>query len=286
MDGNMVKKLKIAIIGYGFVGSAVGYGFPDSTCEKYIIDPKRNTKIEDLKGVGIDVSFICVPTPMSSSMHIDASILKDSIEKCKLYTNGPIVIKSTVIPSIVDDLITHKSIIYNPEFLRENTAKEDFINPPMHVFGGDIEYTKKIEKFYEEYSICFPCPVYHMTPSEASFVKYGINAFLMTKVVWFNQFHDLIQDYGSNYNTIIKALTTDTRIGPSHTSVPGHDGRKGASGACFGKDIPAFIAFAKERNKDFTILEEMARRNQEFRNAYGDPLPREKEQNIRFDFNI
>ena len=279
------RKIKMAVVGHGFVGSAVDYGFPDSNCNKTIIDPKYGTKVSDLAD-DIELAFVCVPTPMGKDASIDASILVTAVNDLLTYTTGMIVIKSTVIPSIVGELAKNPRIIYNPEFLTEKAANEDFVNPIMHVFGGTSENTEKLEKIYTKYSSCKPCPVYHMTAEEASFVKYGMNSFLASKVLWFNQFHDIIDQHGGNYATIIKAIGTDTRIGSSHTMVPGHDGRKGYGSACFAKDVPAFIKFAESIGKDFTVLKEVAIVNQNIRTSYGEPLPREKEQHVRFDYDI
>lgn len=279
------KKLNMAVVGHGFVGAAVDYGFPDSNCKKTIIDPKYGSSVDDL-GKDIEVSFVCVPTPMADDASIDASILVSTVNKLLLHTRGLIVIKSTVIPSIIHALAQDERVIYNPEFLTEKSANEDFVNPPMHVFGGKTEKTKELEEIYETYSACKPCVVYHMSAEEASFVKYGMNTFLMTKVLFFNQLFDLVEKQGLNYNVIRNAIGTDPRIGHSHSTVPGHDSRKGAAGACFAKDSPAFIMYARDENLPFTILEEAVRRNQEYRNAYGEPLPREKEQHIRFDYDI
>lgn len=281
-----MKKLNMAIVGFGFVGGAVNYGFPDNNCVKMIIDPKLGTSIEDLKESKIDISFVCVPTPMSKDASIDATILVESVEKLLEYTEGLVVIKSTVIPSIVGKLAVDERVIYNPEFLTEKAANEDFVNPFMHVFGGAEKQTRRLEQIYEKYSACKPCPIYKMTAEEASFVKYGMNSFLASKVLWFNQFHDIIEQFGSNYSTIIKAVGSDPRIGPSHTMVPGHDGRKGYGSACFAKDIPAFVKFSESIGKDFSVLREIAIANQDIRNSYGEPLPREKEQHVSFDYDI
>ena len=281
-----MKKLKMAIVGHGFVGAAVDYGFPDSNCNKTIIDPKYGTQVSDLIESEIEIAFVCVPTPMGQDASIDASILVSAVNDLLAYTNSMIVIKSTVIPSIIGQLAKDSRVIYNPEFLTEKAANEDFVNPIMHVFGGDSEQTEKLEKIYTKYSACKPCAVYHMTAEEASFVKYGMNSFLASKVLFFNQFYDVIEQYGGNYSTIIKAIGTDKRIGSSHTMVPGHDGRKGYGSACFAKDVPAFVKFARSIGKDFTVLKEVAIVNQDIRNSYGEPLPREKEQHVRFDYDI
>lgn len=281
-----MKKLKMAIVGHGFVGAAVDYGFPDSNCSKTIIDPKYGTQVSDLMGSDIELAFVCVPTPMGQDASIDASILINAVNDLLTYTNAMVVIKSTVIPSIVGRLAENPRVIYNPEFLTEKAANEDFVNPIMHVFGGDSDRTEKLEKIYIKYSACKPCPVYHMSAEEASFVKYGMNSFLASKVLWFNQFYDVIEQYGGNYSTIIKAIGTDKRIGSSHTMVPGHDGRRSFGGSCFVKDTAAFIKFAKSIEADFTVLEEVVRRNQEYRNQYTEPLEREKQMHVRFDYDI
>jgi UDPglucose 6-dehydrogenase len=136
-----MKKLRMAIVGHGFVGAAVDYGFPDNNCNKTIIDPKYGTKVSDLIESDIEVSFVCVPTPMGKDASIDASILITAVNDLLAYTTGMIVIKSTVIPSIVGELAKDPRVIYNPEFLTEKAANEDFVNPIMHVFGGHSTQT-------------------------------------------------------------------------------------------------------------------------------------------------
>ena len=282
-----MKNLNLAIFGHGFVGAAVDYGFPDDRCNKTIIDPKYGTSISDLVDQSIDVTFICVPTPMRYDGCIDASILADCVYDALEYTDGLVVIKSTVLPDIVEDLTSEQSrVIYNPEFLTEKHAKLDFVNPPMHVFGGQKEQTLELEFIYDEYSSCEKCPVYHMSATEASFVKYGMNTFLSTKVLFFNQLFDLIGHQGADFETVRNAISTDPRIGGSHTQVPGHDGRKGFGGSCFVKDSVAMIRYAQSINLPFTVLEEVARKNQDYRNSYEDALPRELQMNVKFDYEF
>lgn len=288
----MSKKLRMGIVGYGFVGKAVDYGFPDANCEKFIIDltPGENiwgSNTAELSECNVDITFVCVPTPMGKDASIDASILIEVVKDALKWTDGLVVIKSTVVPSIIRRFaLSNDRVIYNPEFLTEKAANEDFVNPIMHVFGGHTEITKKLQHFYEQYSSCAPCPIYHMSSEEASFVKYGMNSFLATKVLFFNQFFDIVESQGSNYSTIIRAIGTDSRIGISHTMVPGHDGRKGFGGSCFAKDTAAFARYAISEEKAFTVLNEAIKQNQKYRTAYGEPLEREKAQNIKFDYDI
>jgi UDPglucose 6-dehydrogenase len=276
--------MKIAIVGHGFVGKAVDYGFPDTMCEKYIIDPKYGPlTIEDLKDKNINFTFICVPTPMGPNGNIDSSIIENVLQELyKHNVTGIIVIKSTVTPDIITKILSMTNyVVYNPEFLTEKSANEDFVNPFMHVFGGSPDITTKLEELYKFYSLCKPCPTYHMSAVDASFVKYGINSYLASKVLWFNQFHDIVVNQNGNFGKIISAITADNRVGRSHTTVPGYDGKRGFGGACFPKDTSAFLNYARSVGLDFSMLADAIDKNIAYRKDY-ERDARELEQNIRF----
>jgi UDPglucose 6-dehydrogenase len=273
--------MKIAVIGSeGFVGKACVHIFNDKA--KVIkIDPLLGTSVADLDKDDLDVALICVPTPMGDDGIINASIAENVIEQLKEFKHTLVVLKSTVLPDIVDRLSQgNENFIYNPEFLTERNAEHDAEYPIMTVLGGEYEAVMNMQEIYVNYSICKPAPYYLMTPKEASFVKYGINSFLATKVMFWNQFNDQCEKLGTDYNVIRQAIGNDVRIGSSHMNVPGHDGRKGTAGACFAKDVPAFIHFS---NKEFSILREAWNANCDVRNSYGEPLPREVAQHISFN---
>lgn len=274
--------MKIGIVGHGFVGKAVDYGFPNNMCQKTIIDPKYGNSVDDIIDGDIEYIFVCVPTPMGPDGKIDASIITEVVTKLKKHSNATIIIKSTVTPDIIENLFDDSSsMVYNPEFLTEKSANEDFVNPTMHVFGGDPYDTSLVEHLYKFYSLCKPCPTYHMSAVDASFVKYGINSYLASKVLWFNQFHDVVNKYGSNFGKVVGAITADTRVGRSHTTVPGFDGKRGFGGACFPKDTAALVHFANGIGVEFSVLEEVINANNEYRKAY-EKDAREIEQNVKF----
>ena len=272
--------INIAIVGHGYVGKAVEHGFSTRLVTKHIVDPIYGSTLDDLKGkVRLDAAFVAVPTPFGKDGKIDASIVKEVVRELA-YFGCPIVIKSTTTPDVVEELyFENEMVVFNPEFLTEKNALHDFINPPMHVLGGNRKYTNKILELYESHSQCTPCPVYHMTAKEAAFVKYGINSFLATKVLWMNQFKDIVDQHNGKYNVIANAIGSDPRIGHSHTQVPGPDGRKGYGGACFPKDTNAFSTFALGQ---FTVLDEVIQSNNKYRKQY-ELDDREKEQKVNYD---
>ena len=271
---------KVAIIGHGFVGKAVDYGFSNPKVEKRIFDPKYNTTSKDLQKLtewGPNITFICVPTPMSDNGDIDTSIL-DSVMDDIRDVKSLVVIKSTITPAVIDKYRSN-NIVYNPEFLTEKSACEQFVNPDFHIFGGTEEACTKLDDYYENYSLCTPCMTYYLNKAEASFVKYAINSFLATKVTFFNQLYDACNDYGQvNFNKIIKAVGADDRVSISHTKVPGFDGKQGYGGACFPKDTFAFSQFSDK----LTLLKKAIEINNDYRSQY-ERDDREKEQNIQFN---
>ena len=171
--------MKIGIIGYGFVGKALKNGLKRDV-ETFLVDPKVNTRIDNLIDFSPDIIFICVPTPMNDDGTQNIKILSNVISDLKsLDLNSTLVIKSTVLP---DHLISINEqlpkVIYNPEFLRESNADKDFINSDLILFGGSKLETKKLEDFYKNFTKCLSKEYHHTDIVSASIIKYSINTFL------------------------------------------------------------------------------------------------------------
>ena len=263
--------MKLGIIGHGFVGSAINQGFTKD-CKKFIVDPKyfHDNNIAGLISFEPDLTFISVPTPASSSGEANTEILFDVCRQLNRYKDHLVVIKSTVIPNKLEQLVEEcidLRIVYNPEFLTEKNYVNDFKNPKMHIFGGDKKDTEKVEEVYKNHAVCGPCPVFHTDIKTASLVKYSINSFLATKVTFFNELYDVYKSNGGeDFVEFTKILSTDPRIGTSHMEVPGNDGQRGYSGSCFPKDTNALTYFAREiLNKPLTQLETSIKINDDLR---------------------
>ena len=271
--------MRLLIVGHGFVGKAVDFGFTHPLVEKTIIDPKYGNSIQDIDPSKYDLTFISVPTPMSDDGAIDTSILDEVMQHFNAnvtFRHQLLVIKSTVTPDIIKKYVT-PGVVYNPEFLREKTANEDFINPDFHIFGGNDYDTQLLEGYYNTYSLCKRCPVLRMTAEEASFVKYGINSFLATKVTFFNQLYDAVTAANANFNVVTKAMELDPRLGTSHNRVPGFDGKRGFGGACFPKDVSALTYYTDK----MTLLDTVMSINNNYRKDYAKDS-REVAQNIHY----
>ena len=284
--------LKVGIVGHGFVGKAVEQGLKD--CYRMVIDPIYNNSVKDLFDYYPDIVFICVPTPMREDGSIDSSIVEDVMASLAFSSaiRPAIVIKSTCTPDVIDKLEMLCHFTYNPEFLTERNATEDFINPPYIVLGqagiykGDLKF---LEHFYRNYTKCNQyAPIIKTTARTAAFIKYATNTFLASKVIFFNQLYDLYHASGEmEWDKMVRTLSYDKRMGSSHMQVPGPDGKFGFGGACFPKDVAAFLTYAEKHNfdgKDLSVLREVADTNAEIRTKYNQLGEREIAQNVNFNY--
>lgn len=277
--------LKLGIIGYGFVGKAIDYAFSTPSTEIYKVDPILGTTVASMyEHFTPDVVFVSVPTPMAESGSIDSSIIKSVVTE--LPSEVLVVIKSTVTPDVLEELHgIHPNLVFNPEFLTERRAEADFIYADFLLFGGDVAKCEYVKSLYDRHSKCAECPVVYVDLKTASLVKYTLNCYKASKVLFFNQIFDIFTHTGStgSWNDFVQALRNDSLIGPTHMQVPGPDGKFGYGGACFPKDTTAFAKYAQDLGVPFTALEEVIRANQEIRNQY-ELNSREQDQNVQFNF--
>jgi len=267
-----VKELKLGIIGKGFVGSAVSNGF-NKNVEQFIVDPKHNDNcIADLVEFNPSVTFICVPTPIADDGSCDTTIAKEVLSELnKLRYKGVCVIKSTIIPDYLHEFKREfdLKIVYNPEFLTEANADEDFKNPPFQVFGGKWRDCEVVEKSYLRHSSVRIVPTFKVDLTTASLLKYTINSWLATKVIFFNELWKVHQSGSSavSWEQFTDMLTRDSRMGDSHMKVPGPDGEFGFGGHCFPKDTEAFLNYAQSKNVKMSVLKKATETNKKLRNS-------------------
>lgn len=267
----MTHKIKIAYIGYGFVGKACESVFADST-DSIIIDPAYENahNISILSDTDVNAVFVAINAPTLPDNSVDASAIYSVFRTLEsIGYKGLVILKSTLPPDIVEDLASissNFSYVYSPEFLRERYWQQDAKNPSMLVFGGPREACRAAFDLYRIYSVLpggTECRF--LDYKTASLTKYAINTFLAMKVVFMNQLSALYADINptGDWSDIRDTLCLDERLGNSHFSVPGPDGLRGYGGSCFPKDIAAAIGF--DKNSRMTLLRETVLSNTQLR---------------------
>lgn len=248
-----MKKLKVGVIGNGYVGDAISFAF-SSFSDIYIYDIDPVKSVNNLNSVhNCDFVFICVPTPMFEDGSQDLSYLNNALKK---ITTKPIyIIKSTILPGTTDLLkkqYLNCKIIFSPEFLTEKNAKVDLINQSRVILGGDIELTEKVKLLlYKRFK---SIKIVQTDSKTAELTKYMNNSFFATKVSMMNEFKILCEKIGANWEDALDGFSSDLRVGKSHLNVPGHDGLLGYGGTCFPKDVNALLTFAKKHEIELNTI--------------------------------
>ena len=264
----------IGIIGQGFVGSSVFAGLKKFyNIETYdVISEKSTTKSVGELVWKSGMVFVCLPTPMRKDGSCDTRIIEGAlkeIDEClaKLGEKKLVITKSTVPPQ-THDLWNSKyenlNLVFNPEFLTEANAVQDFKNQNRIVLGG---HPNNCEEAVNMFQKAFPHVEYFCTNfTTAELIKYFINCFLATKVSFANEFYQICSSLGADYTRVVAGSLLDKRIGTSHLSVPGPDGDFGFGGHCFPKDLSAMIHLSKSIDVNPTVLEATKSKNAEVRN--------------------
>lgn len=263
--------MKFAIIGSGFVGSAVSE-VVSKFHEVVIHDPPKEQFV-DFEKTPLDGIIICVPTPSSEDGSCDDSLVYDYYVMIRaLNYSIPIMIKSTTSVETLDmmDRLQDPHLVFSPEFLTASNAVNDFQNPNFVIMSGyglgcSLFWGEHIfRKFIQNHETIF----YMDKMSDAGFVKYTINSFLALKVSFFNEMYRLYHEagFGTDFNSVTEAVSMDPRMGTSHMQVPGPDGAFGWGGACFPKDTSEILSFAERMNTPLQVLSKACEVNMEHRN--------------------
>jgi GDP-mannose 6-dehydrogenase len=202
-----------------------------------------------------DLSIVCVGTPS----HPNGSLSLDDIAtvssqigravraKAKRHT---IVVRSTVLPGTTRGPINKRisraaanvpfGLAFNPEFLREGTAIEDFNDPPRTIVGAlDDETASEVMSLYDE----LPGEKIVTNVEIAEMVKYVDNAWHALKVVFANEIGLVAKTLGLDSRQIMDIVVMDRRlnISPAYLK-PGF----AFGGSCLPKDLRALNSLSRK----------------------------------------
>ena len=255
----------IGIIGNGFVGKAVKESFKKHF-DVFVFDTdKRKSNVESLNELvsKCKMIFLCLPTPMEKDGSCHLGIIEETLNKIDDWCDEmeyygleqrTIIIKSTVVPGTTEKwnkTYKHIDIAFNPEFLTEANAIDDFKNQNRIIIGANRKVGSKVKSIFDK---VFPkIPIIKTSSTIAEMIKYFTNCFLAMKVSYANEMYQICEKLDIDYDKVIEYARYDERIGYSHLNVPGPDGDFGFGGHCFPKDLNALIHLAKEHSLGLDI---------------------------------
>ena len=258
--------MNIGIIGKGYVGEATAM---IAGCDRVRFNDKDESKSDcSVKEMAetCDLIFVCVPTPMRRDGSCCLDIVREVISELRDFGAGSskVVLRSTVPIGTSSEF----EVNFMPEFLTEKNWEEDVRNCKEWIVGLHRQDTKLRSRL--ENLILTPCPytrflgdgaIHYCLTEEAETCKYVRNAFLATKVSFFNEIYEFCEKNKINYKTVRDLVTFDERIAQSHTNVPGPDGKLGFGGTCFPKDIASLYAQMLKSGMSPYIIDAVISRN-------------------------
>ncbi len=213
-----------------------------------------------------DIIIIAVGTPESLNGETDMSQFMKVLKSIANNIDGykVIVIKSTVpvgtneaskrfLRKNIKNTGIKFDIVSNPEFLREGSAVNDFLNPERIIIGADS--AKPIPAMKRMYG-SFSCPLVLTDSKSAEMIKYACNAYLALRISYINEIAEISQKVGADIDKVINGMKLDKRIGGHYLS-PG----PGFGGPCLSKDIKSLINTGINVNADVGLLKAVLNRN-------------------------
>jgi GDP-mannose 6-dehydrogenase len=222
-----------------------------------------------------DVAIICVGTPSAPD---GAHNMRDIAEVTRQIANAvgsvgrkeklTVVYRSTIRPGTVEGLIQPIfkaalgetrdiiEIVYNPEFLREATAVNDFFNPPKIVVGT---HDGMPSAPVEEMNRNLKAPTFTVGFREAEFTKFVDNSFHALKVAYANEIGRLCVSLGIDAKVVHKIFISDTKlnISPYYLRPGGPFG-----GSCLPKDVRALQYIANDIGANTHVIDSLMRSNE------------------------
>ena len=267
--------IKITIIGCGYVGMSLAVllgernniiiydidpskiklinnnqsSINDSLIEEYLNKKSLNiigTQEKKIAFGDSDFYIIAIPTDYDEEKHyFDTLQLEKIIEEIHSFDkNGNIIIKSTIPIGFTNKIrkkLNTDKVFFSPEFLREDNALYDNLNPSRIIVGPVSNVAKKFAEILRDASESKNPNILLMDADEAESVKLFSNTYLAMRVAFFNELDNFSISRELNTSNIIEGIGLDPRIG-NHYNNPSF----GYGGYCLPKDSKQLLSSYKD----------------------------------------
>ncbi len=205
-----------------------------------------------------EIVFVCVGTPSRPDGSADLGQVESVARSLAACLNGhKIIVEKSTVPVRTAERIERTIRLYahsdgevdvasNPEFMREGSAIDDFLNPDRVVIGAESPRARAAMKaLYEG----FGCPILVTDVHTAELIKHAANAFLAMKISFVNMVADLSEATGADVTLVARGIGLDKRIGEAFLQAGA-----GYGGSCFPKDLRALVRLGEEVGTDVQLL--------------------------------
>jgi UDPglucose 6-dehydrogenase len=274
----------IGVIGTGYVGLVTAAGFAELGSEVWCVDIDA-AKVERLRRGEVPIYepgleellakhsgrlhfstdlaqalehsrllFVAVGTPPTYSGDADLSAVHAVVDAIPASEHHALVMKSTVpcgTGASIQRVLGERgkdglSYVSCPEFLKEGSAVEDFMNPDRVVVGDNGDWAgDAVVELYAPLN----APLVRTDIASAEMVKLASNAFLATKISFINEIANVCEETKADVVEVARGMGLDGRIGPKFLQAG-----IGFGGSCFPKDVDALKQLAGNSGYHFQLL--------------------------------
>jgi len=219
-----------------------------------------------------DVIFIAVGTPSDEDGSADLRyVIQAAASIGKYLKKYTVIVDKSTVPVGTGKLVKETiasvlaqsgrdvefDVVSNPEFLREGSAVEDFMNPDRIIIGFEGERAGEVmSRVYKP--LCDSGKNLIFCDVETSeLIKYATNAYLATRITFVNELALLCEEVGADVEKVSAAMGSDSRIGNKYLQAgPGY------GGSCFPKDTRALVSVGRDYGVNMSLVETVITANE------------------------
>src|SRR5262245_5685730 len=221
-----------------------------------------------------DLSLVCVGTPSEHNGSLKLDFVRKVCEEIgaglrEISRYHVVAIRSTILPgtmrSVVIPTLESASgkranqdfgVCFNPEFLREGSAVNDFHHPPKTVIGeSESRAGDQLLNLYEHLS----APVFRTSLESAEMIKYVDNTWHALKVGFANEVGSICKALHIDSFEVMDVFCRDTKLNISpHYLRPGF----AFGGSCLPKDVRALNYRARTLDVETPLLSSLLASNE------------------------
>lgn len=222
-----------------------------------------------------DVTLVSVGTPSNAEGACDLTYLKQATQEmgealAAKDSYHVIVYRSTVPPKTTRDVMIpileaasgkrcgkDFGVAFNPEFLRESTAVDDFYHPPKTVIGTfDAASARIVERIYDG----IEGELITTSLESAEFVKYVDNTWHALKVSFGNEIGRLCKAVDVDSHDVMDIFLKDTKLNISpYYLKPGF----AFGGSCLPKDTRGIAYLGRQLGIDLPVINHINESNEQ-----------------------
>lgn len=241
----------------------------EKNMEEFLKKTKNNisfdTNLEKIiKEQNLEAIYIAVGTPSRPDKRAELKYVKNVAREIGKHINKyTLIINKSTVPvgtsrmvkkTINENYKSDIDVVSNPEFLKEGSAIDDFLNSDRFVIGYETDKSKKIIEQIYKVNLENNTPFLWTNPESAELIKYASNATLAICISFVNYLTQIYPEHNVYEMTEIMKKKINSKA--FFNTSPGF------GGSCFPKDVNELLSFLNEYQVNNELLKDTLKINE------------------------